>query len=393
MSTKNSMGSYQKMCHKVFSTFKDSDFFSDKAQHIFFHDYVSAEPVEKLRNDIHNACKLSIETVYVKPKPVVIHVHSPGGDGFLGVSLINWLKEYSVPVCVMVDGFACSAITPFLVSAPYRVMHNLAFVLIHEGSIMPSPFKSMKESEFRFTGRVMDVLTNTYRDVYLQHTKIPPKVLDDMLSRDMFINYKQCLKYRVVDRVLFINQKVVQQNLATYTAAYGDLGISKNPKQWKHYKFNHLFLYANGKTWLKKFHESLNKFTIDVTNKGGIPRPVVLHFNSYVFSDKASFFDIITVMARIALSSVPIVSIVDSNIELVSFLPFLFSHYKFTHNNVQVICDLAEFNLNTKYHHDTISNTQAVFAVIQQLLAPHKIDLRKRALVDVQELTSCTKIT
>jgi ATP-dependent protease ClpP protease subunit len=46
------------------------------------------------------------------------------------------------------------------------------------------------------------VLMERINEIYKKHTKIPPKVLKDILKRDIWFDSATCLKYGLVDEVI-----------------------------------------------------------------------------------------------------------------------------------------------------------------------------------------------
>jgi ATP-dependent protease ClpP protease subunit len=48
----------------------------------------------------------------------------------------------------------------------------------------------------------MELLMTLIKGVYLKKTKFDPKELDEILSHDLFMDSKTCLKYGLVDEIL-----------------------------------------------------------------------------------------------------------------------------------------------------------------------------------------------
>lgn len=45
-------------------------------------------------------------------------------------------------------------------------------------------------------------MMNQIKQVYVENTKIPNKVLNDILKRDLYINADQALEYGLVDEII-----------------------------------------------------------------------------------------------------------------------------------------------------------------------------------------------
>ena len=224
----------------IFKSWAPQDFYGPKASHIFYYGRVDSTNVQEFRLQLHEA-STNIKTdegVNSKPKPIVIHIHSPGGDGDLGITLSNFLREVPVPVAVVVDGYACSAITPLVVSAAYRVMHDFSFVMFHEGSLNINNYVKDSEAEF-YVNELVRGLTYEYKRVYELNSSIPNDVLEDMLTRDIFMSSDVCLKYNVVDRVISLDKKSCMERWSEYIKTYPDINLTSNPLTWK-INMNHL---------------------------------------------------------------------------------------------------------------------------------------------------------
>lgn len=372
-------------CREVFSKLKDHEFFGDKVQHIYFYGEVDQDSVQKLREDIVEANKTpqanadnGVKTV---SKPIVIHIHNPGGDAYLGLTLPNWLRESRLPIAVMVDGYACSATTPLLVSAPYRVMHSHAFVMIHEGSmVFPSPV-AIKFADFNFLNdSVTNVLEKHYLAAYKENTDIPEDVLKDLLTRDKFIDSAMCKEWNVVDRVIEINRDHTQKHWLQYYENHPDMVQKIDPLLWK-INYNHIYLYNNSTPEialdksnisrimdLKKVITPLQR-VLETSVNVRTPKPVVLHSNMYMFPDKANLYDMAAVMIRIALSRVPIISIIDTNIELLTALPCIMCHKRYMYKNTNMIVQLVFHHSNHGiYYHDMKENTEMMRSTIRRIL-------------------------
>lgn len=376
---------YLRRCQEVFGEFKDEDFYSNKVQHIYFYGTVDQNEVQKLReamasaNSTKNANANANATgtiVNTKPKPIVIHVHNPGGDAYLGISLANWLRESKLPVAVVVDGYACSAATPLLVSAPYRVMHSQSFVMIHEGSVQYADGKSLSFGDLKYEDTVVDMLVSNYQKIYVQNTKIPIESLKDLLTRDKFLDASTCNKWGIIDRVINIEKKKSAHAWDDYYKRNPELSLQTDPLLWKS-NFNHIYLYNNGAHTSNSSTRIQNTMKIlmplqavlETPLEVKIPKPIVLHSNMYTFPDNASLYDIAAIMIRISLSAVPIIGIIDSDIELLKALPCIMSYKRYMYRNTSMMIQLVYHHRNHgTYYHDLKENTEMLRNTIRHIL-------------------------
>ena len=117
----------------VFSKWSDSDFFSDKGHHIYFYSGVNDESVSTLQNLLKEASKTKIiNNISSPPKPIIIHLNSPGGS-VLSMNLFNTIiTTQRVPLCVIIEGLCASAATTLALLAPYRIIIDYSSYLIHD---------------------------------------------------------------------------------------------------------------------------------------------------------------------------------------------------------------------------------------------------------------------
>lgn len=376
---------YTDMCREVFSAFRDEDFYSDRAQHVYFYSQVDQESVEILRNAIYTAARTKQAQpgqntgVRTSVKPIVIHIHSPGGDAYLGISMINWLRSISVPIAVIVDGYACSAATPLLVSAPYRVMHDQAFVLIHEVAETFLSGTTVKYHESKFDAHVSDSIMETMRNIYRKATKLTEEDLEELLNRDKFIASDTCKAKQIVDRVIKIDKQASINRWAAYkntdmVARQASVANTGEPMTWNS-RFNHVYQYSQNKdetkTELLRLIGPLDKLLQATTSN--TPRPLVLHANMYTFPARSSYYDISSVMIRVALSPIPINSVIDSDIDILHALPCIMAHKRYMYKNANIQCHLVyehHHKARSYYFHDINDNARLlqknVIALLKQ---------------------------
>lgn len=154
----------EKLSVEFFDTLEDREFYGPRVQHVYFYSEVDDMTVKHFQEQLQ-FCQKSISSMGVeeRPKPIVIHLNSPGGASDYGITMMNILREIRVPFAVIVDGYACSAATPMLVAAPYRVMNEGSLVLIHEGSMQVGGKTADVEYFMKYS---RDHISKMYTDTY-----------------------------------------------------------------------------------------------------------------------------------------------------------------------------------------------------------------------------------
>ena len=143
---------------------------------------------------VNRANSLGLES----PPPIRLHINSYGGSVFAGFSTVDYILNSPVPVHSIIDGCAASAATIISVVAEKRLMNKHAYMLIHQlSSGIWGKYEELKDDMEN-----CDLLMETIRQIYVEHTKIPKKTLDQMLKRDLWFDAKTCLKYGLVDEII-----------------------------------------------------------------------------------------------------------------------------------------------------------------------------------------------
>ena len=131
------------------------------------------------------------------PAPIHLHISSYGGSVFAGFSSIDYILKSKVPVITVIDGCAASAATMMSICGTTRLMHEHAFMLIHQLSSMSwGKYEELKDSMNN------DLLMETIKNLYIERTKIPKKQLNEMLKRDLWWDAKTCLQYGLIDDII-----------------------------------------------------------------------------------------------------------------------------------------------------------------------------------------------
>jgi ATP-dependent protease ClpP protease subunit len=293
--------------------------------------------------------------------------------------MLNFLNEIDAPLAVVVDGYACSAATPVLIAAPYRVMHEAAFVMVHEGSIS---VERAKDNNARFiVNDYMGSIMAEYASVYAENTQIPKKMLADMLARDKFMDAAMCKRWSVVDRVLKIDKAPATARWEKYTKL--------NPESVVHPgslprgdNLNHLFVYDNeiekpAPPQLPSFAGGVMRLVrplqavLESPSKG-VAGPLVLHTNLYM-TPQAKWFDIATLIIRVNLLPVPIYGIIDSNVDIVQAIPCIMSHKRYMYSNTKIFVRLIQQHedVHMQYYDDMKHNTELLRAGLRRILSQY----------------------
>lgn len=148
--------------------------------------------------------KLDVEMRYLSdrlasPKvPIHLHIHSPGGDAFSGLSIVDTIKSCRTPIYTYVDGSAASAATLVSMSGTKRFMSPNSFMLLHQPSLMWAGKLDEFVDEIENQKKLYEKITN----VYLENSKLNAEELEELLSHELWLDSDTCLEKGFIDKVL-----------------------------------------------------------------------------------------------------------------------------------------------------------------------------------------------
>ena len=148
--------------------------------------------------------KLDIEMRYLadrlgSPKvPIHLHIHSPGGDAFSGLSIVDTIKSCRTPVYTYIDGSAASAATLISMVGTKRFISPNSFMLLHQPSLMWSGKLDEFVDEVENQKKLYSKITN----IYLEHSKLNKEELEELLNHEFWLDSDTCFKNGFVDKVL-----------------------------------------------------------------------------------------------------------------------------------------------------------------------------------------------
>ena len=351
----------------VFAGWSDADFYSDSATHVYFYNsQVDAASVLKLRADIHaaNAGGTTASGAFVHPKPIVVHVNSPGGYVEPGFRLMTIFEESRVPVCTLIEGTSASASTFLSLFAPYRVMTKHATSMLHQYSFHPG-------------GQRQDVLAQLanvetsyafVKAAYLRRTRIPREALEKLLEHDLDLSSEACLKMGIVDRVLFGDEQHAVNPQTLQTAQTPPLRLLLRKTNYNRFsatcdvaadceRLDAMVREGGGE--LKPLLYYPHRFCYDETHGGPSDPERIKLYHAHAF------------IPRIQSLPVPSYAVVDTRIEITDFLPALYCTRRYMYENASVVFFLRASSMYGTLLEDRLANTRAFLARLRGILLRH----------------------
>jgi ATP-dependent Clp protease protease subunit len=174
--------------------------------HIWFYGDIDSQSSMLLNKGLHEVSMRMAPTMFssmqeVGPAaPIFLHINSLGGDLFSAFSIADTVERISMitPIITVVEGCAASGATLISVAGTRKLIRKNAFMLIHE--LRAGTWG--KYSELKDQMKSNDTIMKSIRDWYAEKTKIKPKDLELILTKDIWWNAKQCIRAGLVDQII-----------------------------------------------------------------------------------------------------------------------------------------------------------------------------------------------
>jgi ATP-dependent protease ClpP protease subunit len=180
-----------------------------KENHLYFHTGVDEDSVDSVKKLMRayaikfNRIRKTHTCVQINPKPLYLHIYSPGGDVYAGLSLYDYIMEYRehIPVYTVVEGLAASAATFISVAGSKRFITPSSYMLIHQlSTFMHGNFEQLKD-EFDNSKKLMEKIMG----IYETHTSITKKRIPKILKHDLIWDADECAANGLVDEIKLID--------------------------------------------------------------------------------------------------------------------------------------------------------------------------------------------
>ena len=127
-----------------------------------------------------------------------LHLSSNGGEIFSAFAIVDTIRRMKSKVYTYVDGAAASAATLILLAGEKRHMGKYSHLLIHQLSGgMYGKFNEMEDEIYNCTA-----LMKLLKSFYKEKTKMPMKKLDEILSKDIWLNAEECHQFGIIDQII-----------------------------------------------------------------------------------------------------------------------------------------------------------------------------------------------
>ena len=125
-----------------------------------------------------------------------VHINSPGGDAFDGITIYNALAARQ-GVTTVVDGLAASAASVIAQAGSVRTMSPGAMMMIHDAWAMCIG----PESEMLETAKVLGKLSDNIASVYAAHSSVPAAEFRAVMRNDCWYTGQEAVDAGLADRL------------------------------------------------------------------------------------------------------------------------------------------------------------------------------------------------
>ena len=167
---------------------------------IFFYCPVGSQEALEMNRLLR---RLDIEMEYLSKRldcravPIHLHIHSPGGSIFAGLSIADTIRSCKTSVYTYVDGSAASAATLISVCGKKRYISKNSFMLVHQ----PQLEWAGKYDDFMDEVENQQKMYEKIRGIYLEKTKMDEEKLDELLDHELWLDAEKCVELGLVDTI------------------------------------------------------------------------------------------------------------------------------------------------------------------------------------------------
>jgi len=188
---------------QLFSSFRmpTDDKICAKDNHIYFYaplnDRTSFRLNMVLKDTIREMQEMGLR-FGIDPPVIKLHISSPGGVVFGGLSIVDTIKSSPVEIHSIVEGSAASAATFISIVCKKRYIRKHAFMLIHQLStgVWGKADEVLDEAEN------VKRITEVVEDIYASHSDMSRPSIRKLKKHDLWMKPLECMERGLVDEIL-----------------------------------------------------------------------------------------------------------------------------------------------------------------------------------------------
>jgi ATP-dependent Clp protease protease subunit len=168
--------------------------------HIYFYSDIDQASIYKLNALLREAeeyCYMTAFRLNIDTIPIYLHINSGGGSILDAFAAIDYICNSRVPVHSIIEGSSASAGTLISIVCEKRYIRPTSYMLIHQ--LSSSLWGKMCEIEDEVQN--LTELMTRIRKIYMDHSKMTKKTMDNLLKRDLWLDAHTSIKHGLVDEL------------------------------------------------------------------------------------------------------------------------------------------------------------------------------------------------
>lgn len=141
-------------------------------------------------------------------EPVTVHINSPGGDFFEGLTIYNMLRAHKKPVTVKVLGVAASAASIIAMAGDRIEVPRAGFLMIHNTWVMAMGDRN----DLREFADTLDAFDVSMASVYAARSGLDTKAVAKMMDKETWIGGQEAIDMGFADALLPADEAVKEPN-------------------------------------------------------------------------------------------------------------------------------------------------------------------------------------
>lgn len=133
----------------------------------------------------------------IKAKQIDLHVNSPGGDVFDGLTIYNLIKQHPANVTTYIDGLAASIASVIALAGDKIVMAENALFMVHN----PYGHTMGSSDEMRKMADVLDKVKGSIALAYTGRTGKTEEEIDELMNAETWMSSFEALEYGFIDEI------------------------------------------------------------------------------------------------------------------------------------------------------------------------------------------------
>jgi ATP-dependent protease ClpP protease subunit len=171
----------------------DTDTSNEDLTKIYIYDVIG----DSFWEDATSAADFVKQISTIKSKTIELHLNSPGGDIFDGVSIHNALKAHSAYIRTVIDGLAASAASFIAMAGDEVIITKAGTMMIHDAS----SFAFGNAADMRATADVLDKLSDTVASIYSDRAGQTVEFWRNLMVEETWYNSSEAVEVGLADKV------------------------------------------------------------------------------------------------------------------------------------------------------------------------------------------------